>query len=58
MEGGFTAAVGDGPLEPGPEDTVAVNDTPPENWLEALTLIVDEPDCPGITGRGFGFAER
>jgi len=57
MEEGFTAAVGVGPLELGPEDTVAVNDTLPENWLEALTLIVDVLDCPGITGRGFGFAE-
>jgi hypothetical protein len=58
IEGGFTAAVGVGPLELVPEDTIAVKDTLPENWLEALTLIVEELDCPTITGRGFGFAER
>lgn len=57
-EAGFTAAVGVGPLELGPEETAAVNDTLPENWLEALTLIVEEPDCPTITGRGLGLAER
>lgn len=54
---GFIVAVGGGPLEFVPGETVAVNEIFPEKRLKVSTEIVELADLPENTGSGFGLAE-